>query len=593
MPRTLTYSIARSGVALVALVFAGPILAQTVSDPAGVPANSPGFNQLPPAPSPAQDRNARSDRRSRDDDRSSRDDRGERGERGERGQRRHRIDVTPYIEVNQTVAAELSRGGDTVTYTSVAAGVQGVMSTRRVEVAADVRYDHNFNWGGNRVDSDVISGAVRGRMDLTQGFGLEGGALATRTGMDGQNGLFGSVFDNGRNTADLYSAYISPTFSRRLGDVDVGAAYRFGYSRAEINGIRALDGSRPMGMFDDSTNHALIGSVGMRPGRLPFGWQLSGSWERDSSGQLDQRYSGRYGRLDVTVPVSPTLAVVGGVGYEDISVSNRAPLRDADGNLVVGSNGQYVADHSKPREIAFETDGLMYDAGLQWRPSPRFMAEGRVGHRYGDFTFTGSVSYQPSRDTVYQLGIYDTVSTVGRSLTSGLVGLPTDFTMYRDGVGGGLSSCAFGSNGGNCLTPITNNLTGFAFRSRGGVFSMSSRQRLWTLGLALGYDRRNYLARGLADVPGIDGAVDETWFANIVASRPLSERTSMALSAYANYYDGALSTDALMLGASGYLSHLFAPRLTGNAGVSINSVDQDGFNNRVFTAATLGMRYSF
>ena len=180
----------------------------------------------------------------------------------------------------------------------------------------------------------------------------------------------------------------------------------------------------------------------MRPGRLPLGWKLSGGWDRDDSGQLDQRYQGLFGRLDLTLPVSPTLALVGGVGYEDIEVSYRPPLTNGAGQPVVDANGRFVTNNAAPRTIAFETDGLIYDAGVMWRPSRRLSAEARVGRRYGDMTYTGSLSYVASQSTGYQIGLYDGISTIGRSLSAGLSALPTDFTVFRNGVDGALGGCA-------------------------------------------------------------------------------------------------------------------------------------------------------
>src|SRR5205085_7042072 len=43
-----------------------------------------------------------------------------------------RRDVGAYLEVTQVLSADLGHGGDTLTYTSVAAGVDGIVQTRRV-----------------------------------------------------------------------------------------------------------------------------------------------------------------------------------------------------------------------------------------------------------------------------------------------------------------------------------------------------------------------------------------------------------------------------------------------------------------------------
>ena len=116
-----------------------------------------------------------------------------------------------------------------------------------------------------------------------------------------------------------------------------------------------------------------------------------------TASQLSQRYEGKYARGDVVLPVLPTLALTAGVGYEKIEVSQKDPLLDAAGNPVTDSKGRFVTDPASPRRIAYETDGLIYDAGVIWRPSPRTTLQARVGRRYGGMTYTGSLSYAASK----------------------------------------------------------------------------------------------------------------------------------------------------------------------------------------------------
>ena len=93
------------------------------------------------------------------------------------------------------------------------------------------------------------------------------------------------------------------------------------------------------------------------------------------------------------------LAVVGGAGYEDVEVSSRDAVRDALGNPVVGPDGRFVTDESAPRRIAYQTDGLIWDAGVLWRPSRRTSLEAYVGRRYGSMTYHGSFAYTPDSRT--------------------------------------------------------------------------------------------------------------------------------------------------------------------------------------------------
>ena len=134
----------------------------------------------------------------------------------------------------------------------------------------------------------------------------------------------------------------------------------------------------------------------MAPGRLPFGWTVGAGYAReDSGGRFDSRFEGIYVRGDVVVPVGPTLAVTAGVGYEDIQASQRDLLRDATGVPVLDARRRPIAG-SRPRRACSPTtiDGVMYDAGVIWRPSPRTELQARAGHRYGGTTFTGSLDHQ-------------------------------------------------------------------------------------------------------------------------------------------------------------------------------------------------------
>lgn len=582
MPRYSKLSLTL-GTSMVALLAAQPLAAQTVSDGGGVPSTPLRFDQVP-----GEDELAGVE--IRDQDEAAGEPRG----RSQRAPARPRVRVTPYIEVGQVVTGEFTNGGDVLTYSTVAVGVEASVSTRRMQAAVDARYERRIAWEDPLLDNDIISGVARARYDLMQGLAIEGGALASRTAVDGRAGTADFNAGNVSNGANLYSFYAGPTFGRRIGDIDVGAAYRFGYSRTDIRVRPSLPtGATSIGSFEDSINHAAIASIGMRPGALPIGWRLSGGYERDEAGQLDQRYEGYHGRLDLTFPITPTVALLGGVGYEKIEVSYAQPLLNTAGQPVVDADGRLVSDPTKPRQIAFETDGLIYDAGVLWRPSRRMSLEARVGRRYGDMSYTGSWSWQPTQNTGYQLGLYDSVNTLGRSLSSGLAALPTSFDLVRNQLDGSIGGCAFGSAGGTCLTPSLANASGFAFRNRGAVLSMSSRFSQWTLGAALGYDRRTYVANGLVGIPGLDGTVDETWFATLSASRPIDERTSFGANAYTTYFDSGLGLDSYSSGGSAALSHNFLPRLTGNAAVSVNTIRQEGFNARIFGSALLGMRYSF
>src|SRR5690606_2757283 len=155
----------------------------------------------------------------------------------------------------------------------------------------------------------------------------------------------------------------------------------YGYTRVEEpDAVVLAPGAQPIDYFDDSTTHSAYARAGVGPGDvLPVGVGVGGGWNRQDVSNLDQRIDDRFVRADVTVPLQPDLHLVGGIGYEDVEVSSRDAVRDGAGIPVIGTDGRFVTDRSAPRQIAYETDGLIWDAGVMWRPSRRTSLEAFVG----------------------------------------------------------------------------------------------------------------------------------------------------------------------------------------------------------------------
>ena len=78
-----------------------------------------------------------------------------------------RVKVTPYIEAQQVVTAELSPGNEVLTYSTVAAGLEANLNGRNAQAGVAVRYERRFGWGSNKIsDSDVVSGVARANVAL-------------------------------------------------------------------------------------------------------------------------------------------------------------------------------------------------------------------------------------------------------------------------------------------------------------------------------------------------------------------------------------------------------------------------------------------
>ena len=516
-------------------------------------------------------------------------------------QAQRRGQVVPYIEVGQILTADL-QGGDVLTYSTVAAGLDASVQTRRVELQLSYRYEHRFAWDDALADDSIHSGIARAAVKLTPGLSVDGGAIATRARTDIRGAVPGNSVGNQRNISQVYSAYLSPTLATRIGDVTTNAAYRFGYTKVEsTNTITGVPGGQPaLDSYDDATSHMATVSAGVRAGAvMPIGLTLSAAYEREDARQLDQRYEGKYGRADAVLPVGPTLALVGGVGYENIEISQRDPLIDPTGQPVVDTDGRYITNPASPRRLSYDTDGLFWDAGVVFKPGRRTTLQARVGRRYDTVTYTGSLSYQPSSNTGLQVGVYDGIQSFGRGITNSLQRLPTSFETPNGPLGQQFGGCVFGtddSSAGGCLTSALGALSTANFRSRGidAVFSLQSGG--YSFGYGMGYANRRYLlpTGSLAAGSPLAGVSDESYYAQVFIGRALGARASINANAYATYFSSgiALAPDAWGAGVNGSYEYSFG-RFGATASAGLFSSDQEQLIADIQAQAALGMRYSF
>lgn len=510
------------------------------------------------------------------------------------GPTRPRVDVVPYIEAQQVLVADLKGGGDVLTYSTVAAGIDASVVTQRTEAQVNLRYERLISYDDRVQDQDNVNGLARGSVALTRNFRFDAGGVAARTRVDGRGAA--PLAGNADNVTQVYSVYAGPSFTTQAGQLSVNASYRAGYTRLESQDKVALpSGQQRFDQFDDSISQVATASVGMQPGVLPVGWTVSASWKREDAGQLDSRLEGKYARADVILPVSPTFGLVGGVGYEVIEISERDALRDASGLAIVGTDGRLVTDPASPRLIAYAEDGLIWDAGVSWRPSPRTALEARYGHRYGTDSYVGSFSYQPGRGWGVNVSAYDSVSGFGGLLGDNLASLPTQFRSTRNPLSGDLNGCAFGESGGYCLNDSLQGAPSAAFRQRGVTASFSGTNGGWDSGVALGYNQRKFIASRLGAQAQIDGLTDENYFAAANLGRNLDRLTRFESNLYASYSDPGFSgaPDTLSTGANAALYRQIIRGLSASAAVGVDSRKQDDVDRALTASALLGLRYSF
>jgi hypothetical protein len=511
------------------------------------------------------------------------------------------VEVTPYIEADQVLTADLEPGSDTVTYTTLAAGVDVSAAGHYSAASASVRYERHFGESGGVRDSDTISGIARASLALVpRAVTIEAGGLAARDSIDSHGGTFGGAFANAAGrTSEIYSGYIGPSVETQAGDLQVEGHYRFGYTKVTEPGsvVVGTTGVTPVDLADESTTHNAQARIGFRPYTLlPIGAGVGGMWIEQDVSNLDQRVRDRNVRGDVTVPLSPTFALVGGVGYEDVEVSSRDALRDSAGNPVIGPDGRYVTDKGAPRRIAYQTDGLIWDVGVMWRPSKRTSLEAHVGRRYDSTTYYGNFAYKPNSRESVNVSVYDGITSFGGLITDQLAGLPAQFTAVRNALTGDIGGCVATLEGGGCLRGSLGSLASAAFRSRGVSATYAVDFGRTTAGLGAGYDRRRFIAAPGTVIAAADGVVSETWWAAAFASTELDARSSIGASATAEWFDsGFAGTGGKAVGYTASLAYYrrIVDRLSGTAAVGLDGISQDKLPDIMSASALVGLRYEF
>lgn len=508
--------------------------------------------------------------------------------------------VTPYLEVGQVVTADLKGGGDVLTYSTAAAGVDVTVSNARSQAQLNYRYERRFGYGKSLNDQDVHTGLARARVGIVPNrLNIEAGAIATRARQDIRGSAPGLLVGNVDNIVQVYSGYVGPTLTTNVGDLKVSGAYRLGYTRAEAGKFTPAPGQPTVDQFDDSVTNLATASVGMESGVLPFGWTVSGAFEREDAGQLDQRFESKTVRGDVVLPVSPTVALVAGAGYEDIEASQRSALLDANGLPVVGNDGRLVTDKSSPRQLAYDQDGLFYDAGVVWRPNRRTNIEARVGKRYGGLSYTGSATYLSSSATAIQLNVFDQVETFAQQLNDNLALLPTSFTNFNNPLNSQVGGCLFGGSGsgkaGGCLNPAFQSINGAVYRSRGATGLISTTRGPLNFGFGVGYAQRKYRAPNGGGVFSLNGIVDESYFAQGQIAYQIDDVSNINAQVFASLFDSGIagSPNVLGTGATGSYNRTFGSNLSTTAAVGLFSSRVDGQEGDLTGTALLGLRYSF
>lgn len=510
-----------------------------------------------------------------------------------------KVDVDPYIAVSQIAIAELSPGDDVVTYTQLTAGIDASIQGRNNGGSLSLQVNQNIGYGNNTSDSTTVSGVARGYATIVpRVLTIEAGGLAARTRVDGTGAATLNPLIDEDSESTIYSGFIGPNVHTRAGDVEINANYRIGYSRVEApDSVVLAPGAAPVDVFDDSVSQSAAVHFGTRPGEpLPIGVGVGAGWNREDVSNLDQRVDDRYVRGDVQLPISQNVMLVGGVGYEDVEVSSRDALRDVNGIPVIGPDGRFVTDTSQPRQLAYDVSGLIWDAGVIWRPSSRTSFEAHVGRRYDSTSYYGSFDWAKSSRESVNLSVYDSVSGFGNQLNTALSNLPTDFTATRNALTGDLGGCVAGQNGSNCLAGALGSVRSSIFRSRGVAGSYTANVGRLTAGVGAGYDRRRFIAAPGTVLAAADGVTDESYYIAAFVSGEIDRQSSFTTNIYANRFESGFNQGEAVTayGGSAAYSRNLTSRLAARVALAIDSIDSDVSVEDFATASALvGLRLGF
>ncbi|WP_088310782.1 preprotein translocase subunit YajC [Novosphingobium sp. B 225] len=533
-------------------------------------------------------------------------DSGEEGDDADTPRRsgKQRVKITPYIEAQQVAFAELKPGNETLTYSVLAAGVDAALGGRNNQGSISVRYERRFGWGSKAQDSNAVSGIARVSSAVVPGtLKIDAGAMAARNAVENNGALSSGGLAFGDSVTQIYSVYAGPTLTTRAGDVAINGAYRIGYNRVESpNVIPVAAGQPQIDLFDDSVVHNATIHAGTKAGDLlPVGLGVGAGYNREDISNLKQRVEDFHARADATLPLGNDLSLVGGVGWEKVQISSKDAVRDPiTGAAVVGTDGRYVTDNASPRQMAYDVEGLIWDAGVMWRPSRRTALEAHVGRRYGSTTYYGSFAYAPNSRTSMNVSVYDTISGFGGQLNNALANTPTQFQAVRNPFNGNLNTCvaadgAVGSGQSPCIGSALASVRSSVFRSRGVMASYNHAGDRIQYGIGGGYDRRKFIGAPGTVLAAANGVIDENYWLSAYLSGRIDRASSFSTNVYANWYqpgDAAIG-DMRGVGATAAYYRSITSHLSATAAVGLDGVSREQLDDIWSTQAMVGVRYSF
>lgn len=511
-----------------------------------------------------------------------------------------RPEIGAFLSLDQVAESQLhGPGSDDLTYTEVSGTLTARISNRRVVASGAYHLSYRFPEAGGIGKHLNQDGLLRLQANLIdEWLTMETGAIVTRSRVDASGAA--PQFNTGRpdNLTQTYSIFVQPTVAHRIGDVGLGFSYRYAYTQNEASQDNGPVVGPINDRFDSSLGQQATLNIGMEPGSLPFGWKVASEYRHENTTNLAKHFRAFNMVGEIRVPlVSVPIALVASGGYERTRTSERSPLFDPVTGLPVrGKGGRFVVDPASPRQLTYDVEGLIANAGVIWRPSRRTRMEARVGRRYGDLSVTGLVEMRPNERSGLTLIVSDRVESFSQGLTNGLAGTQPMLDLNQVDPSSPYQQCLFGktSGAGQCIASSLGQASANSYREQAANIIFTRALRTWTFSGGLGYARRTYI-----DNPNslfsLDGVVDESFFSNISIGRPLSRVSGVSFSFTGNLFkNGQVGASDVMSGSfSTNYYRSFGRGIQMQASVAVDGSKQDGMATDVSGRARLGLQYRF
>lgn len=291
-----------------------------------------------------------------------------------------RFSQTASIEQAYSDNVDLDRKGqerdDASTLVTGGMAING--NGRRLDLGVNYSITRITFWSNS--DDDEFRHTMTGRTDveLIENYLFFDAQSSVREDfIDNAGAVSGSDFNANDNRQTVASFNAGPTLRFGLGEF-ANASLRYRYSSTLIGGGA-----------DDSDTHT--GTFSLSDGRLTpdLGWSFRASHSKTITDGDDPSDTRTTADLNLTYRLSNSLDLLGGVGWEDIEDDT----------------------------LDEDTTGITWNAGFNWRPSPKTQLRATYGRQFQDDNLNIIGRYNPTRRTSFVLTFEQTLETSGQRLS--------------------------------------------------------------------------------------------------------------------------------------------------------------------------------